>query len=221
MTGLLTLMALLAPLAWRGGHVRPARTATCAESPLLAELHSASGKALLRLYGYDLQEVWVCTPIRSALAPTAQTLHFGRVSTHDDEYTAFTVLKAADVQAIWVVPTNSGMLRVPGAECDRHNMAAFNAVLRSMPRRPSKPAEWEALARLYLAVVGRPEVFSLVAAEANSTTCGAQGECELSFADRAPDPSGGYWRFTVSFEAGLHDAPRLSDVTAELVPAAE
>lgn len=212
-------MALLA--AWATCSLGQARSATCAESPLFAELDSPSGKALLKLYGFDLRETWACTPIRSALAPRVQLLRFRRLSAATEEATAFTVLKAAGAQTVWIIPTASGMLRVSGVESDPHNIAAFNALLRSMPKPMSSTADWEALARLYLAVVGHAEVFPLKAEGGAPATCGAQGECSLSFADRAPQGARSYWKWTVTFDRVGEDSITLTDAAAELVSATQ
>jgi hypothetical protein len=217
----LLLMALLAVSSASDGSLGQAGTVTCAESPLFAELDSPSGKALLTLYGFDLGEAWACTPIRSALAPRMQLLRFRRLSAATEEATAFTVLKAAGAQTLWIIPTASGMLRVSGVESDPHNIAAFNALLRSMPKPASSTADWEALARLYLAVVGHAEVFPLKTEGGASATCGAQGECSLSFADRAPQAARSYWKWTVTFDRIGEGPIKLTDATAELVSAAQ
>jgi hypothetical protein len=217
----LVLMVLLTVSSASDGSLGHARTVTCTESPLLAELDSPSGKALLTLYGFDLGETWACTPIRSALAPRAQLLRFRRLSEATAEATAFTVLKTAGAQTLWIIPTATGMLRVAGVESDPHNIAAFNALLRSMPKPTSSTTDWEALARLYLAVVGHAEVFPLKTEGGAPATCGAQGECSLSFADRAPQAAHSYWKWTVTFDRLGKGPIRLTDATAELVSATQ
>ena len=187
----------------------------------MAELDKASGEALLSLYGYNLRETWACTSIASALAPGTQVLRFRRISTATDVATAFTVVKVAGEQSFWIIPTASGMLRVSGVESDPHNLAAFNALLRSIPKPPSRTADWEALARLYLAVVGHEVAFPLKTEGGVSAACGTQNECSLSFADRAPQAARSYWKWTVTFDGTAKGAITLTDATAELLSAAQ
>jgi hypothetical protein len=183
----------------------------------VAQLDTPSGEALLSLYGYNLREPWACTSIASPLALGAQVLRFRRISATDHDATAFTVVKLAGEESLWIIPTVSGMLRVSGVESDPHNLAAFNAVLRSMPRAPSSTADWDALARLYLTVVGHAEVFPVKDHDGALAACGAQRECSLSFSDREPQATRSYWKWTVTFDGSAKGAIRLTDVTAELV----
>lgn len=210
----LTFLAVLPGAA--GEKARP-NEGTCAGSPLMAELDRAPAAALLRLYGYDLRDPWTCTPIASDLAPRAQLLRFNKISANDDDHTAFTVVKAAGPQSLWIIPTTSGMLTAPEVENDPHNRAAFNAVLGGMPRPPSSTAEWDSLARFYLAVVGHAEAFLLKPEEGASTGCASGSDCSLSFADRAPQVTGPYWKWTVTFERAAKGGVRLADADAELV----
>src|SRR5690349_20533763 len=96
--------ALLAWLAWllplSEGEPQRSRDANCVQSPLMAQLDTPSGKALLRLYGYDLDEIWACDSIASSLAPGTQILRFRKVSKVSDDFTAFTVMKVANRSAL-------------------------------------------------------------------------------------------------------------------------
>jgi hypothetical protein len=210
------LLVVTAALAISPAHEserdRPARS-LCAASPLVEQLDATSGQQLLSLYGYDLRELWACTSIPSPRAPGAQILRFKRISTNDDDHTAFTVLKPAGSPSFWIIPTTSGMLSVRSVG-DPHNRAAFNALLRSMPGTPSSAADWEALARLYLAVVEGGEAVLL---KIEDGACAAQGDCSLSFADRVPRKGLGYWKRTVSFDRIGRGAVTLRDTEEELV----
>jgi hypothetical protein len=208
---LLTVSVGVSP-ASEAGRDRPARS-LCTASPLVDQLDTASGQELLALYGYDLRELWACTSIPSPQEPGAQILRFKRISTNDHDGTAFTVLKPAGWPSFWIIPTTSGMLMVKSVD-DPHNRAAFNALLRSMPRTPSSAADWEALARFYLTVVGRGEAVLL---RIEDGACGGQGDCSLSFADRVPGKGLGYWKWTVSFDRTGKGAVTLRDTEEELV----
>jgi hypothetical protein len=197
-------------------------TASCAGSPLLSELSKASGTAILSLYGYHLNEPWHCTKIESPWTAGARMLHFRRMSAQLDESTAFSVMEVTGVKQIWVIPTASGMLEAPNLVSDPHNVAAFNALLRSLPKAPSGLVEWNAVGRLYMALLGQTEVIPIESLPGRPGSCSADGECTVAFSDRTLRAKEPYVKWTLTFSAASGSNPaRLADAAREVVPSAE
>jgi hypothetical protein len=58
------------------------------------------------------------------------------------------VVKIPGMKHIWVIPTNMGMLEVPHSESDPHNIAAFNALLKTIPNGLLNSAGWLEISKL-------------------------------------------------------------------------
>ncbi|MFY9731297.1 MAG: hypothetical protein WAK24_11865 [Candidatus Acidiferrales bacterium] len=222
-TLILLVMAILVLAAHLEGQ-KPQRVSgdatSCAGSPLLSELSKASGEALLRLYGYNLHEPWACSKITSPWATGSMLLHFRRVTNQTDDSTAFSVLKAAGVSRLWIIPTDTGMLEVQNAKNDVHNLAAFNALLQSLPKIPSSAADWNAIGKLYLELLGRPDAVS--PEDGTSSPCSADGECSVAFSEVPRHGNDPYTKLTLTFSAPNGSNPaRLTDVTREIVRPSE
>src|SRR6185312_15829613 len=152
---------------------------SCAGSPLFASLTKGAGATLLKMYGYDLQELWACTRLESFWAPGASILLFHKITVESDDHTAFSVVKTPALEFVWVIPTETGMLEVAHAESDPHNIAAFNALLR-LHRGAVNAASWLEAGKLYMMLLGHKEIVP-IEDEANSCSI---SECSVSFSDR-------------------------------------
>ena len=220
---LATLLLLLAVHAH--GQMQQVRTAvapSCADSPLLAELSKASGTAILSSYGYHLNEPWGCTKIESPWAAGASLLYFRKISSRTDDATAFSVMKVAGNPQIWVIPTESGMLELPNVDSDPHNLAAFNALLGSLPKQPSGQVEWNAFGQLYMVLLGHTGAVAIEPQPPQRSPCSTEGECTLAFADRAPHAKEPFTRWTLTFRiASGANPPRLTDAAREVVSPTE
>jgi hypothetical protein len=195
---------------------------SCEESPLFKELLTPSGSVLLSLYGYSLYKPWDCTRIDLPLAPGAGLLHFKMISTRTDDFASFSVIRVPRVAQIWVIPTESGMLEVPNVESDPHNLAAFNALLRSLPKPPTGPVEWSAVGKQYMVLVGHTGAVAIEPLPGEPSPCSSDGECTLAFADRTPNVKESYTKWTLTFSvANGSNPPRLTDATREIVSPAE
>jgi hypothetical protein len=195
---------------------------SCTSSPLLAELGKASGVAILSSYGYHLNEPWECTRIESSWVVGASLLHFRKISAQTDDATAFSVMEVAGVTQIWVIPTESGMLEAPNVESDPHNLAAFNALLRSLPKPPSGPVEWNAVGKLYMTLLGHTGAVLIEPLPGEPGTCSADGECTVAFSDRTPHAKEPYTKWTLTFSVANGSNPaRLTDAAREVVSSAE
>lgn len=191
---------------------------SCADSPLLAELGKSSGTAILSSYGYHLNEPWECTKIESPWAAGASLLHFRTISAQTDDATAFSVMEVAGVTQIWVIPTESGMLEVPNVESDPHNLAAFNALLRSLPKPPSDPVEWNEVGKLYMTLLGHTRAVPIEPSSGQPGSCSADGECTVVLSDRTPKAKEPYTTWTLTFSVANGSNPaRLTDVAREVV----
>lgn len=196
-----------------------AETASCVNSPLLAELSKGSGTSLLSSYGYNLHEPWACTKISSSWAGESTLLHFQKVTAQSDDVTAFSVLKVAGAAHIWVIPTGDGMLEAPHAESDPHNLAAFNALLQSLCKAPTGAADWIAIGKLYMTLLGHKEALPVEAETGNPNPCSSEGDCSVAFADRVPHAHEPYTKWTLNFVAPRSSNPaRIIDGTREVVP---
>ena len=151
-----------------------------AQAPrLLSELSKASGEALLRLRSrITFTNLGHVKKITSPWATGSMLLHFRRVTNQTDDSTAFSVLKAAGVSRLWIIPTDTGMLEVQNAKNDVHNLAAFDALLQSLPKIPSSAADWNAIGKLYWELLGRPDAVS--PEDGTSSPCSADGECSVA-----------------------------------------
>jgi hypothetical protein len=221
----LAIPLLLLPLRTQAQkqQTRTADALSCADSPLLDELGKESGKAILSSYGYQFNEPWECTKIESPWAARASLLHFRKISARTDDATAFSVMEVTGVTQIWVIPTESGMLEVPNVESDPHNLAAFNALLRSLPKPPSGPIEWNAVGKLYMALLGHAGAVPIEPLPGRQPdSCSADGECTVALSDRAPHPKEPYTKWTLTFSVANGSNPaRLTDVAREVVSSAE
>jgi hypothetical protein len=195
---------------------------SCADSPLLAELSKAPGIAILSAYGYNFNEPWACSKIESPWAAGAGLLHFRKISTQTDDATAFSVMEVPGIAQIWVIPTESGMLEAPNVDSDPHNLAAFNALLRSLPKPLTSSVEWRAVGKLYMALVGHAGAVAIEPLSGEPSPCGSDGECTLAFADRTPRAKEAYTKWTLTFTvANGATPPRLTDATREVVSPTE
>ena len=75
-------------------------------------------------------------------------MRFRKITTQTDDQTAFSIVKVPGLEFVWVVPTQTGMLEVPHAESDPHNVVAFNAILRRH-KGPVNAAGWLEASKLY------------------------------------------------------------------------
>jgi hypothetical protein len=80
-------------------------------------------------------------------------LHLHKVTVQTDDFTAFSVTKVAGSSYLWVIPTAAGMLAAPHIESDPHDLAAFNALLRSFSKKPSTLDDWYDIGKLYMSLV--------------------------------------------------------------------
>lgn len=166
---------------------------------------------------YHLNEPWECTRIESSWAVGASLLHFRKISAQTDDATAFSVMEVAGVTQIWVIPTESGMLEAPNVESDPHNLAAFNALLRSLPKPPSGPVEWNAVGKLYMTLLGHTGAVLIEPLPGEPGTCSADGECTVAFSDRTPHAKEPYTKWTLTFSVANGSNPaRLTDAAREI-----
>ena len=199
-------------------HAVNANASPCANSPLLAELIKAPAAAIPSSYGYDLHEPWACTKINSPWGIESTLLHFQRVTAQGDDSTAFTVMKVAGISYIWVIPTEVGMLEAPHSENDPHNIAAFNALLGSFSKMPSSAADWNAIGKLYMSMLGHQEVVPVEADTSHQNPCGSDGNCFISLTDRTPHANEPYTKWTLTFSGPSGRVRlKLTDASREVV----
>jgi hypothetical protein len=190
---------------------------SCAKSPLLISLSKGTGASLLKDYGYDLQEPWVCSKIESPWAPRATILQFHKITAQSDDQTAFSVVKIPGLQCVWVIPTGAGMLEVAHMESDPHNIAAFNALLR-LHQGPIDAAGWLDAGKLYMALLGQNKAIPIQREGDEIQRCDSTNECSVSFSDRSIITGEAYNKWTLTFIAPSKGQPaQLSDVEAETV----
>lgn len=215
---LLFLLLVWSPAAGQKQPVKTTEAASCAQSPVLAELSEGPGAAVLSSYGYDLHEPWACTRIESPWVVGSVLLRFQKVSAQTDEQTAFSVLKVPGINFIWVIPTGTGMLEVPHVENDPHNIAAFNALLSSLRKPPLSRSDWEAVGKLYMSILGHTEVVQNAPEAGDTAVCDGEGQCTVAFSDRPVRPGEPFNKWTLVFTpAGGGKPARLEEATRETV----
>jgi hypothetical protein len=216
---LLPLLALITfPVMGQKQPLKIGATGACAQSPLLAQLGAASGAAILSSYGHDLHKPWACTNINSKWLTGSILLRFHSLSVQTDKETAFSVLKVAGIDYIWVIPTATGMLEVPHALSDPHNIAAFDALLSSLSRPPLSASDWEGVGKLYMIMVGHKEALVITPKLGEKGICNGVGECTVAFSDRQIRAGEPYNRWTLVFtSAGGGKPAKLEEATAETV----
>jgi hypothetical protein len=184
---------------------------------LLSFITEQAGSSLLDAYGYDLRQPWACTRIEVPWAPGATILRFRKTTVQSDEHTAFTVLRLPGVDYVWVIPTAGGMLEVPHAENDPHNIAAFNALLR-LYKEPVRGKKWLELGKLYMAILGHEQALPINEAGSNADSCAARDECSVSFSDRLVTATEAYNKWTLIFTTLSNGrSMALIDVSRETV----
>ena len=217
-TPLLLLLAMLVHGQTGGLPSAEGKTGSCLGSPLLAELSKSAGTEILRPYGYDFHEPWSCTKIESPWAAGASLLRFQKVSAQSDEATAFSVIKVSGSSHIWVIPTETGMLEVPHVESDPHNIAAFNALLGTLAKGPSSSADWNAVGKLYMVLLGHKAAEPTKPEPGSSGPCDPDGECTLAFADGLHGPKEPYTKWTLTLTAPTGSRPcRLVEASKEVI----
>jgi hypothetical protein len=215
---LLLLLTMVARGQTGGASSADFKTASCVGSPLLAELSQGAGAEILKPYGYDFHEPWSCTKIDSPWVAGSSLLRFQRVTAQSDDATAFSVVKVSGSSYIWVIPTETGMLEVPHAESDPHNFAAFNALLGTLVKGPSSLAEWNAVGKLYMVLLGHKEAVPMKPKLGSSGPCDSDGECALAFADGLHGPNEPYTKWTLTLSAPNRSRPfRLVDASKEVI----
>jgi len=186
---------------------------TCGGSAVLAWLSKGQGAALLKSYGYDLQEPWACAKVESAWAPQATILRFRKITVQSDDHTAFSVVKSPLLNYLWVIPTTTGMLDVAHAESDPHNVAAFNALL-VVHKGPVDRSGWLEAGRLYMALMGHNAAFPV----RNETGVCSGNECSVAFSDRPVVSGEAYNKWTLTFTRPTNgQTGRLTDVSRETI----
>jgi hypothetical protein len=208
---MLKLLPCLLLLSLRAEAQKPSDS--CAGSPTLASLSKGAGASLLRAYGFDIQQPWACTEIKSSWAAGATILRFRRITVQSDDHTAFTVVKIPTLEAVWVIPTEKGMLEVAHSESDPHNIAAFNALL-GLHKGPINVAGWIEAGSLYMTLLGHREAVP-IKDEADSCS---EDECSLSFSDRPVVAGEAYNKWSLTFAAPHEGQPwTLTEVSRETV----
>ncbi len=198
---------------------QPARDAeSCARSALLSELMRKPDAEILRSYGYDLGKPWTCVKLR-APSTNLVVLRFRNISAGTDDLTMFSVMNVSGSPYLWVVPNYNGMTAPGHVESDPHNIAAFNALLRSLPKKPSNSDDWRELGLLYMAfVVGEDKPISLQEDSSRVSSDDAAQSRVVTFADRAPQANEAYVKWTISFRVSDNShPPRLVEVEREVV----
>ncbi len=194
------------------------KTSSCVGSSLLAELSQGAGTEILKSYGYDFHEPWSCTKIESPWAAGASLLRFQKVSAQSDEATSFSVIKVRGSSYVWVIPTETGMLEIPRVESDPHNLAAFNALLGTLAKGPSSSADWNAVGKLYLLLLGHKAAEPMKPEPGSSGPCGPDGECTLAFTDGLHGPKEPYTKWTLILSAPNRSRPcRLVEASKEVI----
>ena len=217
-TPLLLLLTMVAHGQTGGLSSADSKTASCVGSPLLAELSQSAGAEILKPYGYDFHEPWSCTKIESPWAAGASLLRFQKVSAQSDEATAFSVIKVSGSSYIWVLPTETGMLEVRHVESDPHNLAAFNALLGTLAKGPSSLADWNAVGKLYMVLLGHKGAAPMKPEPGSSGPCDPDGECTLAFADGLHGPKEPYTKWTLTLSAPNRSRPcRLVEASKEVI----
>jgi hypothetical protein len=213
------LMLLSFPAAGQKQPVKTSETDSCTQSPILAQLSKGSGAAVLNSYGYNLREPWACARIHSPWVTGSVLLRFQKVSAETDGQTAFSVLKVSNIEHIWVVPTGTGMLEVPHAESDPHNIAAFNALLSSLRKPPLSNSDWDAVGKLYMTMLGHKDAVQVAPEAGDTAVCNGDGECTVAFSDRPVRPGEAFNKWTLVFApAGGGKPAMLEEATRETVP---
>lgn len=204
------------------GQMQPVKTGaadSCAQSPVLAQLSKGSGAAVLSSYGYNLREPWACTRIESPWVTGSVLLRFKKVSAQTDDQTAFSVLKVSGIDHLWIIPTGTGMLEVPDAESDPHNIAAFNALLSSLRKPPLSPSDWEGVGKLYMTMLGHREAVQVTPEASDTGVCNGEGECTVAFSDRPVRAGEPFNKWTLVFTPASGAKPAmLEEATRETVP---
>ena len=186
---------------------------SCGGSPLLASLSKGAGAALLKAYGYDIQQPWACTKIESPWAAGATILQFHKITVQSDDHTAFSVVKVPTLESVWVIPTATGMLEVAHAESDPHNIAAFNALL-GLHKGPIDAAGWLEVGKLYMTLLGHKEAVPI---KDDGDSCSGN-ECSVSFSDRPVVAGEAYNKWSLTFTAPSNGQPgMLTDASRETV----
>ncbi len=209
-------LLFLAPAV--GQQTRPAANSmiSCADSPLLSELDHEPAKTVLKAYGYDLQAPWKCVRIDSRFTVGSTLLQFRKVTSEADDFTEFSVLKVAGSPYLWVIPNYQGMVAPARVESDPHNVAAFNALLRSVTRKPSSPAEWLALGKLYMTlIVGEGEAIATGPGLGYSEAHDSPGDHFVTFADRPLSQGERYVKWVLTFSSSPDGTPMVVDASRE------
>jgi hypothetical protein len=124
----------------------------------------------------------------------------------------------AGLSYIWVIPTEVGMLEAPHAENDPHNIAAFNALLGTFSKTPSSAADWNAVGKLYMFLLGHKEVVPVEADTSRQSPCGSDGDCSIGLSDSPLHSNQPYTKWTLTFSAPSGTVRlRLSDASREVV----
>jgi hypothetical protein len=198
------------------GQKQPTQTkidVSCTQSPVLAQLSKGSGGAVLGSYGYDLREPWACTRIESPWVTGSTLLRFQKISAQTDEQTTFSVLRVSGIDYIWIVPTGTGMLEVPHAESDPHNVAAFNALLSSLPKPPLSASDWEGLGKLYMTMLGHREAIQVAHETGDTAVCNGEKECSVAFSDRPIRRGESFNKWTLVFAPASGGKPAILEET--------
>jgi hypothetical protein len=191
---------------------------TCQESRLFADLIKQEGITLLGAYGYDLlKELWVCTKIESPLSKGATILQFNKADFSGGQL-GFSVMKVPGMEHIWIIPTQIGMLEVPHLESDPHNLAAFNALLKIIPKGRLNATGWLEIGKLYMAILGYKEVVPIRTESGDSNPCSSCNECSLSFSVGPVVKDEPYDKWTLIFACPSIGKPAvLTDVSRETI----
>jgi hypothetical protein len=213
-------LLLLTPIAY-GQTEKPSssdiKIQQCTGSPFLDELYGGKGVAVLKAYGYDLHTPWNCTTIDSPWTSGSSLLHFQIVTAEDDEFTSFSVINVNGSSYFWVLPTGTGMLEVSHMDGDPHNIAAFNALLSNLAKRPSSLADCDTLEGLYMVLIDHKGAVAMRPAHGSSDPCDADGDCTLAFS-YPHNKTEAYRQWTVTFKApSRQDACHLVEVSNKVI----
>jgi hypothetical protein len=130
-----------------------------------------------------------------------------------DNVVSFTILQIPGFDQPSVIPISSGMLAKSNRMGDDHNIAAFNLLLAALPRNPSSAKDRFDLGRLYMAIVGMPELVpsATPAVLADLNDC---DRCEVPFTDRPDGKIQDRW-WTLNFVLRSNDKrPHLEGVSS-------
>jgi hypothetical protein len=119
---------------------------------------------------------------------------------------------------IWVIPTSEGMGVDPHLESNPHHIAAFNALLKTISKRPLNESEWLEMGKVYMAILGYKEIWPIRSESSDSDLRSPNNECFVAFSDRPITKGQAYNKWTLTLDGPCnHKSAVLADVSTETI----